>query len=148
MQWVRGVKIRKRQSEGGQEDPGCTSTYLQRGAILMPAEDGVSGRTRVADGCMKRSRVESWPKGQCCCTAGKTWTGWWWLKDTKENCAGRVALGEGLMRLELFNLKQTSGRMKTVFKHPKASADIKVKRCSPCLLRRADARGCSEGGSF
>ena len=103
--WVCGVKI-KRQFEGGQEDPNCTSTYLKRGAIPMPAEDRVLGRTRVADRCMKRSRVGRWPKDQCCHTAGKTWTGLW-FKDTKENHARKAALGERLMRLELFSLKQT-----------------------------------------
>lgn len=103
---VCGVKI-KRQFEGEQEDPNCTSTHLKRGAIPLPAEDGVLGRTRVADGCMKSSRVGRWPEDQRCHTIGKMWTGWWWFKDTKENHDRKAALGEKLMSLELFNLKQT-----------------------------------------
>lgn len=59
-----GVKI-KRQFEGWQEDPECTSPHLKRGAIPMSAEDGVLGRTRVADVNMKRSKV-----GRCDLAAG------------------------------------------------------------------------------
>lgn len=47
---IRGVKIRIIQSEEGQGDPGCTNRHLQRGEIPTPAENGVSGRTREADG--------------------------------------------------------------------------------------------------
>jgi len=100
--WVYGVKI-KREFEGGQEDPDCTSRHLKRGAIPVPPEDGVLGRTGVADGRVKRSRVGRWPKDRHCHTAGKTWTVWWWFKDTEENHARKAALGERLMTPELFS---------------------------------------------
>lgn len=56
-----GLKI-KRQFEGGQEDPDCTSTHLNGGAMPMPAERGALGRTRAADGHIKSSRVGGWPE--------------------------------------------------------------------------------------
>lgn len=58
-----GLKI-KRQFERGQEDPDCTSTPLKRGAMPVPAEPGVLGRTRAANGHVKRSRVGRRPKGR------------------------------------------------------------------------------------
>lgn len=56
--------------------------------------------------CMKRRREGRWHKDQHCHAAGKMWSGWCWFKDTRENHARKAALGERLMRLEVFSLKQ------------------------------------------
>lgn len=79
---VCSVKI-KRQFEGWQEDPDCTSTHLKSGAIPMPAEDGVLGRTRVVDGRMKKSRV-----GKCGLAGGGS-------KTPKKTTLGKQPLEKG-----------------------------------------------------